>query len=152
MPTGPRAAQAALPGGDPPQPLEDHRLYRRSAPRRPCRAHGHRRAMDSDVLRTYVEHALAPEPAPGDIVVMDNLPAHRVSGVRTCIERAGASLVYPPPYSPDLNPIEMAFAKLKAFLRAVAPRSIPDLWRAITDAINRFTPDECFAMSVAPAS
>lgn len=76
---------------------------------------------------------------------MDNLPAHRVSGVRACIERAGASLVYLPPCSPDLNPIEMAFAKLKAFLRAVAPRTIADLWQAITDAIIRFTPDECRA-------
>lgn len=101
--------------------------------------------MDGDAFRTYVEHALVPELAPGDIVVMDNLPAHRVSGVRTCIERAGASLVYLPPYSPDLNPIEMAFAKLKALLRAIAPRTIPDLWQAITDAINRFTPDECRA-------
>jgi transposase len=101
--------------------------------------------MDGDVFRTYVEHALVPELAPEDIVVMDNPPAHRVSGVRTCIERAGASLVYLPPYSPDLNPIEMAFAKLKAFLRAVAPRTITDLWRAIPDAINRFTPDECRA-------
>jgi transposase len=74
---------------------------------------------------------------------MDNLPAHRVSGVREAIEQAGARLLYLPPYSPDFNPIENAFAKLKTLLRATAARTIPDLWNAIADAINRFRPDEC---------
>lgn len=102
-------------------------------------------ATDGDAFRAYVEKVLVSELNPGDVVVMDNLPAHRVGGIREAIEAAGAALLYLPPYSPDFNPIEMAFAKLKAFLRAVAPRTIPDLWQAITDAINRFTPDECRA-------
>jgi len=99
--------------------------------------------MDGDAFRAYVEQALAPELRPDDVVIMDNLPAHKVHGVREAIEAAGASLVYLPPYSPDFNPIEMAFAKLKAILRAVAARTIVDLWRAIAEALKRFTPDEC---------
>jgi transposase len=71
---------------------------------------------------------------PGDIVIMDNLPAHKVHRVRQAIETAGESLRYLPPYSPDFNPIEMAFAKLKALLRAAAARTIPDLWQAIAAA------------------
>ena len=71
----------------------------------------------------YVTHVLVPELAPGDIVVMDNLPAHKVTGVRATIEQAGATLLYLPPYSPDLNPIEMAFSKLKATLRKAAVRT-----------------------------
>jgi hypothetical protein len=74
---------------------------------------------------------------------MDNLPTHKVSGVREAIETAGAILLYLPPYSPDFNPIERAFAKLKALLRAAAKPTIPDLWDAIRDAIAQFTPDEC---------
>ena len=70
-------------------------------------------------------------------------PPHKVHGVRQAIEAAGASLRYLPPYSPDFNPIEMAFAKLKALLRAAAARTIPDLWQAIADALRRFTPQEC---------
>ena len=74
-------------------------------------------AMNGDAFRAYVEQVLVPELAKGDIVIMDNLPAHKVSGVRTAIEEAGARLIYLPPYSPDFNPIEMAFSKLKAVLR-----------------------------------
>jgi len=74
---------------------------------------------------------------------MDNLPAHKVHGVREAIQAVGASLLYLPPYSPDFNPIEMAFSKLKALWRAAAARSRPDLWQAIANAINRFTTDEC---------
>ena len=74
---------------------------------------------------------------------MDNLPAHKVSGVRAAIERTGASLLYLPPYSPDLNPIEMAFAKLKALLRAAPPRSIPTLWDRIGELLDTFSPVEC---------
>ena len=99
--------------------------------------------MDGDAFRTYVAAILVPELKSGDIVIMDNLPAHRVSGVREAIEQAGARLLYLPPYSPDFNPIENAFAKFKTLLRATAARTIPDLWNAIADAINRFTPDEC---------
>ena len=78
-----------------------------------------------------------------------NLPAHKVSGVRQAIEAAGASLLYLPPYSPDFNPIEMAFAKLKSLLRKAAKRNINDLWNAIADAIRAFTPNECINYFVA---
>jgi transposase len=99
--------------------------------------------MNGDAFLAYVEQALVPELRPRDIVIMDNLPAHKVHGVRQAIEAAGASLRYLPPYSPDFNPIEMAFAKLKAALRAAEARTIPDLWQAIADALRRFTPQEC---------
>ena len=99
--------------------------------------------MDGDAFRAYVTQVLGPELEPGDVVVMDNLPAHRVSGVREAIEAVGAMLLYLPPYSPDLNPIEMAFAKLKAFLRAAAARTIPDRWEALKNAVDLFLPSEC---------
>jgi transposase len=86
---------------------------------------------------------LVPELAAGDVVVMDNLPAHKVGGIREAIEQAGAIILYLPPYSPDFNPIEMAFVKLKALLRAAATRTIPDLWNAIAHAIQQFTASEC---------
>jgi transposase len=91
----------------------------------------------------YVEQVLVPELKPRDIVVMDNLPAHKVTGVRQAIEAAGARLLYLPPYSPDFNPIEMAFSKLKALLRKAAARSIDDLWDAIAEILDTFTPQEC---------
>ena len=94
-------------------------------------------------FRAYVEQALAPDLRAGDVVIMDNLPAHKVHGVREAIEAAGARLLYLPPYSPDFNPIEMAFAKLKALLRAAAARTVPDLFQAIAEALKRFTPNEC---------
>lgn len=99
--------------------------------------------MDGVCFRAYVEQVLVPELGPGDIVIMDNLPAHKVGGVRQAIEAAGASLLYLPPYSPDFNPIEMAFAKLKALLRKAAARTIDDLWDAIAEAIDHFPPGEC---------
>ena len=99
--------------------------------------------MTGAAFLAYVEQMLVPTLVPGDIVVMDNLPAHKVGGVRTAIEAAGASLRYLPPYSPDFNPIEMAFAKLKALLRGVAARTIPTLWQAVAAALDRVTPDEC---------
>jgi len=99
--------------------------------------------MDGVCFRAYVEQVLVPELRPGDIVIMDNLPAHKVGGVRQAIEATGASLLYLPPYSPDFNPIEQAFAKLKAILRKAAARTIPELWDAIAEAIDRFSPGEC---------
>ena len=99
--------------------------------------------MTGAAFLAYVEQMLAPTLGPGDIVVLDNLPAHKVGGVRVAIEAAGATLLYLPPYSPDFNPIEMAFAKLKALLRGVAVRTIPALWQAIAAALDRFTPAEC---------
>lgn len=99
--------------------------------------------MDGTAFLAYVGQVLVPELKAGDVVVMDNLPAHKVSGVREAIEAAGASLLYLPPYSPDFNPIEMAFSKLKAALRKAAARTIPELWKAIAEAIETFTPAEC---------
>jgi transposase len=99
--------------------------------------------MNAEAFLAYVEQILVPALRPGDVVVMDNLPAHKPAGVRLAIERAGARLLYLPPYSPDFNPIEMAFSKLKALLKKAAARSVADLWRAIADAIDAFTPAEC---------
>lgn len=99
--------------------------------------------MTGEVFRAYVEQMLAPSLAPGDVVVMDNLAAHKVAGVREAIGAAGASLLYLPPYSPDLNPIEQFFAKLKALLRRAATRTKDALWTAIGDLLEVFTPDEC---------
>ena len=99
--------------------------------------------MDGDAFLVYVRRVLAPILTPGHIVIMDNLPAHKVGGVRDTIEAKGAQLLYLPPYSPDFNPIEKAFAKLKAFLRKAAARTIDALWDAIAKAIDTFTPNEC---------
>jgi transposase len=99
--------------------------------------------MNGDAFLAYVEQVLAPTLQPEDVVVMDNLPAHRRAGVRDAIEAAGARLRFLPPYSPDFNPIENAFAKLKAILRKVAARTIDDLWSAIGNALPLFSPQEC---------
>jgi transposase len=99
--------------------------------------------MTGAVFRTYVEQLLTPTLQPGDVVVLDNLPAHKVKGVREAILAAGASLLYLPPYSPDLNPIEQLFAKLKTLLRKAAARSRDDLWAAIGNLLDAFSPDEC---------
>ena len=99
--------------------------------------------MDGECFLAYVEQILAPTLRPRDVVVMDNLPAHRVKGVRIAIERAGAKLLYLPPYSPDFNPIEQAFSKFKALLRKAAARTLDDLWNAIAAILPAFTPQEC---------
>ena len=99
--------------------------------------------MNGEIFRVYLERCLIPSLKPGDIVVMDNLPAHKNKDVRRIIEAAGAELRYLPPYSPDLNPIEMAFAKLKAHLRKAAERSMPALWDRIGSTLNLFPPHEC---------
>lgn len=100
-------------------------------------------AMNGNVFLVYVEQVLLPTLQAGDVVVMDNFPAHKTSGVRDAIERAGAKLMFLPPYSPDFNPIENAFSKLKAMLRGRAERKIDALWDAVGALIPRFTPDEC---------
>ncbi len=100
-------------------------------------------AMHGVAFLAYVEQVLVPTLSPGDIVIMDNLPAHKPAAIRQAIEAAGAELRFLPPYSPDFNPIEMAFSKLKAFLKKIAARTIDDLWAAIAKAIETFTPDEC---------
>lgn len=99
--------------------------------------------MNGAAFRAYVGQVPVPTIGKGDIVILDNLPAHRAAGVRDMIQARGAHLRFLPPYSPDFNPIENAFAKLKAILRKAAARTIPDLWDAIRDALPQFTPDEC---------
>ena len=143
------------------------RLYGRAARGERCRApipHGHwktttfvgalrlsgvtapmtlDRAMTGAAFLAYVEQVLVPTLRPGDVVVMDNLPAHKPPAVRRAIERAGAELRFLPPYSPDFNPIEMAFSKIKALLKKAAARTVVDLWDAIRDAIDAVTPADC---------
>ncbi len=99
--------------------------------------------MTGEWFRAYVEQMLAPALQPGDVVVLDNLPAHKAGGVETAIRAVGASLLYLPPYSPDLNPIEQLFAKLKALLRKVAARTKDALWTAFGTLLDAFTPEEC---------
>jgi transposase len=94
-------------------------------------------------FRAYVEQMLAPALSPGDVVVMDNLAAHKVAGVREAIQAVGASVLYLPPYSPDLNPIEQLFAKLKAMLRSAAARTKDALWTTIGQALDAFPEAEC---------
>lgn len=100
-------------------------------------------AMNGPMFLAYVKQCLAPTLERGDIVIMDNLPVHKVAGVREAIEDVGATLRYLPPYSPDLNPIEMAFSKMKAQLRKAAERTIPDLLRCIGRIAKAFCPTEC---------
>jgi len=99
--------------------------------------------MDGDSFRAYIEQFVVPTLRRGDIVTMDNLASHKVAGIRQAIEAAGAELRYLPAYSPDLNPIEQAFAKLKAHLRKAAARTLDALNNAIADALTKFNPDEC---------
>jgi transposase len=100
-------------------------------------------AMNGIVFLAYVKQFLAPTLAPGDIVIMDNLSSHKVAGVRHAIEARGASLIYLPAYSPDLNPIEQAFAKLKALLRKAAARTVEALWIIIGESLYAFSPTKC---------
>jgi transposase len=100
-------------------------------------------AMNSAVFLAYVEQVLVPTLEPGDVIVMDNLAAHKTAAIRRAIEEAGARLLFLPPYSPDFNPIENAFAKLKALLRARAERTIGALWDAVGSILDAFTPTEC---------
>src|SRR5208282_1031214 len=99
--------------------------------------------MNRRIFETYVETQLAPTLKPGDVVISDNLAAHKSAAAEQAIRAKGAWLLFLPPYSPDLNPIEMAFAKLKALLRARAIRTIDALWRAIGEICDLFTPQEC---------
>ncbi len=100
-------------------------------------------AMNGTAFRAYVEQVLVPTLSAGDIVIMNNLPAHKAAGVREAINRAGAVLMFLPPYSPDFNPIENAFSKLKALLRAKAKRTITALWDAVAELLGQFRPAEC---------
>ena len=98
--------------------------------------------MTKPVL-TYLRECLVPTLVAGDIVIMDNLPSHKVAGVRATIDAAGAKLIYLPPYSPGLNQIELAFPKLKALLRKATERTIPALWDRIGNLTDAFAPQEC---------
>jgi len=100
-------------------------------------------AMNGATFLAYVEQFLAPTLKPGELVIMDNLPSHKVAGVREAIAARGAQLIYLPPYSPDLNPIEQAFAKLKALLRKAAARSVEALWNVIGESLSSYSPTEC---------
>ena len=106
----------------------------------PCVLDG---AVNGRSFRAWVEQFLAPALSPGDVVVLDNLAAHKVDGVRQAIAAVGAFILYLPPYSPDLNPIEQLFAKLKALLRKAATRTKDALWAAIGSVLDSFSSQEC---------
>ena len=99
--------------------------------------------INGEIFRVYVERVLMPTLRPGDVVIMDNLGSHKGAAVRLAIEAAGAELRFLPPYSPDFNPIEMAFSKLKALLRKAATRTRDALWNAVGTTLDAFTPQEC---------
>ena len=99
--------------------------------------------INGELFALYVEKVLAPTLAKGDVVILDNLAAHKSAAAEQAIRERGAWLLFLPAYSPDLNPIEMAFSKLKAHLRARAARTVDDLWQAIGDICDLFQPEEC---------
>jgi transposase len=99
--------------------------------------------MNRVIFQVYLRQCLVPTLSPGDVVIMDNLPPHKLAAVREIIEAAGATLLYLPPYSPDLNPIEQVFAKLKALPRKAAKRAIDGLWTQIGELLDAFTEQEC---------
>lgn len=100
-------------------------------------------AIDGDSFLAFVQQVLVPSLRRGDVVIMDNLSSHKLAQVRQAIEAVGASLLFIPPYSPDLNPIEQAFAKLKAALRTLKLRTVEALWNALGELLGRFTAEEC---------
>ena len=100
-------------------------------------------SMNGEMFLAYVRQQLVPTLQPGDIVVMDNLASHKKAGVREAIESADAQLAYLPPYSPDFNPIELVFAKLKGLLRGAAERTVSGLWNRIGELLTHFASDEC---------
>ena len=101
------------------------------------------RPINGCSFRAYIDQFLAPTLHPGDIVIADNLGSHKVTGVREAIEARGATLLFLPPYSPDLNPIEQVFAKLKSLVRGAEPRTRERLWKTIGNTLDRFAPAEC---------
>lgn len=101
------------------------------------------RGMTGEVFKVYLKTQLVPTLQEGDLVICDNLPAHKVAGVKEIIEKVGAKILYLPPYSPDFNPIEQAFSKLKALLRKAAERSVDGLCKAIGEILDLFPPQEC---------
>ena len=99
--------------------------------------------MTKEIFEIYVETQLAPTLDPGDVVILDNLASHRSEKAKAILKQRGAWLLFLPPYSADLNPIEMAFSKLKAHLRRIGARTIDDLWRAFGNICDLYFPDEC---------
>jgi transposase len=99
--------------------------------------------MTGNAFQIYIKHFLCPTLKPGDIVIADNLSSHKISGIRSAIEAVGARLLYLPPYSPDLNPIEKCFSKLKALLRKMAARTAETLWKGIGEILDSLTAKEC---------
>lgn len=106
----------------------------------PCVVDG---AINRECFRAYVEQVLPPTLTPGDIVVMDNLSCHKIAGVEQTVTVCGAQLLFLPPYGPDLNPIEPAFAKVKALLRKAVERAVEVLWNRTACILDAFTPDDC---------
>ena len=100
-------------------------------------------AMNRDLFELYVETQLVPTLLPGDVIILDNLSSHKSPKAADTMRAIGAWFLFLPPYSPDLNPIEMAFSKFKAFLKRIAARTVDDLWDAIAQAVDIFTPSEC---------
>jgi transposase len=100
-------------------------------------------AINGPLFLAYVQQQLVPTLRRGDIVVMDNLAAHKVAGVRAAIERAGATVAYLPPYSPDFNPIELVFSKLKWLVRSIAPRTVDGLWNLLGRLLDAFPSHQC---------
>jgi transposase len=99
-------------------------------------------AMNGTAFLAYIRQVLVPTLTKGDVVIMDNLPAHKPEAIRQAIEATGADLLFLPPYSPDFNPIEMAFSKIKALLKKAAARKVEALWDAVASAIDAITPSE----------
>jgi transposase len=131
-------------GGQGPEwPLENDDLHRRPALRSARRATRDRRPINGESFAAYVEQVLVPTLKEGDIVVLDNLGSHRGAGVRLMIRAVGARVFFLPPYSPDLNPIEQVFAKLKHRMRDAAERTVEQTWRRVGALLQTFPPNEC---------
>jgi transposase len=137
-----RARRGHRVGQSPLWPLANNDLHRRFAAQWDHRSLRHRWADDGASFLDYVVKVLVPE-LPGDIVVLDNLSSHKDETIKTAIEASGAALLFLPPYSPDLNPIELMFSKLKALLRKAAERAVDALWNRIGELLDHFTPQEC---------
>jgi transposase len=140
---GPGRTRIAVAGAGAVWPLESHHPGGRIATggiTAPCVFDG---AINGERFRAYVEQMLAPTLRPDDIVLMDNLNSHKVAGIREAIEAQGAQIIYLPPYSPDLNPIEPGFAKLKPILRKLGERTIDGLWQAIGRTVDLYSPQQC---------
>ena len=100
-------------------------------------------AINGELFWEYVKQILLPTLREGDIVVLDNLSSHKVAGVKEAIESVGAKVLYLPPYSPDLNPIEMVFSKMKTLVRKAKLRKVEDLWKKLGELCDAFSPEEC---------